>query len=253
MKIEVLGSYGGLSRECRMTSLLINEKVALDAGSLGEGLSIERQSGVRAILLTHSHMDHTNSLPFFAENIYGRLDGPIEVYGSAATIYSVRKHLFNNATWPDFTRMPNNLLPAIRFHELEPEVPIELEGVRFTPFAVDHSIPTFGFLIEEGASGLLWSSDTGPTFRLWELANQTVNLKALCVETSFDSQMQEIADISCHLTPTTLALELEKLERRVPLLLHHLKPPCVGAIRSEIKELGNPDLHFLEQGKTYRV
>ncbi len=253
MKIEVLGSYGGQSRECRMTSLLINESVALDAGSLGDGLSIDRQSTVHSILLTHSHMDHTNSLPFFAENVYGKLEGPIEVYGSEATIYSVRRHLFNNATWPDFTRMPNNLLPAIRFHELEPDVPVQLDGVKFTPFEVDHSIPTFGFLIEEGAAGVLWSSDTGPTHRLWELANQTVNLKALCVETSFDNEMQEIADLSCHLTPQALALELEKLERRVPLLIHHLKPACAKRVRDEIKQLGNPDLHFLEQGKTYRV
>ena len=236
-----------------MTSLLINETIALDAGSLGEGLSIDRQSGVRSILLTHSHMDHTNSLPFFAENVYGRIDGSIDVYGSEFTIYSVRKHLFNNATWPDFTRMPNNLLPAIQFHELEPEVPVVLDGVKFTPFQVDHSIPTFGFLIEEGSAGVLWSSDTGPTHRLWELANQTVNLKALCVETSFDNQMQEVADLSCHLTPQTLALELEKLERRVPILVHHLKPPYVAQVRHEIKQLGNADLHFLEQGKTYRV
>lgn len=253
MKIEVLGVYGGQSRECRMTSLLINDTVALDAGSLGEGLSIERQSAVRSILLTHSHMDHTNSLPFFAENVYGKHDGPIEVYASEATIYSVRKHMFNNATWPDFTRMPSNLLPAIRFHEIEPEVPIQLDGVKFTPFEVDHSIPTLGFLIEHGAAGLLWSSDTGPTFRLWELANQTVNLKAVCVETSFDNAMQEIADLSCHLTPQALALELEKLEHRVPLLIHHLKPACAKRVRQEIAQLGNPDLHFLEQGKSYRV
>jgi multisubunit Na+/H+ antiporter MnhE subunit len=88
---------------------------------------------------------------------------------------------------------------------------------------------------------------------LWELANQTVNLKALCVETSFDNEMQEIADLSCHLTPQTLTLELEKLERRVPLLIHHLKPACAKQVRDEIRQLGNPDLHFLEQGKTYRV
>lgn len=253
MKIEVLGVFGGESLGCRMTSLLVNESIALDAGSLAQGLPVERQSGVRSIVLTHSHMDHTSSLPFFVENIYDRVDGPIEVYGSAATIYAVRKHLFNNAVWPDFSRMPNNLLPAVRFHELAPEVPVVLDSVKFTPFEVDHLIPTLGFLIEEGAQGIIWSSDTGPTQRLWELANRSVNLKALCVETSFDSSMQEIADISFHLTPSTLVRELDKLERRIPLLLHHLKPPCIESIRGEIRGLKNPDIHYLEQGKTYRL
>ena len=72
MRIEVLGSYGGESLDCRMTCLLINGRVALDAGSLTQALSIERQQQVEAIVLTHSHMDHTTSLPFFVENVYGR-------------------------------------------------------------------------------------------------------------------------------------------------------------------------------------
>ena len=128
-----------------------------------------------------------------------------------------------------------------------------VDSVKLTPFQVDHLIPTLGFLIEEGSEGLLWSSDTGPTQRLWELANLSVNLKALCVETSFDNSMQHIADISFHLTPRTLALELEKLKRRIPILLHHLKPPCLDQIRSEIRDLRNPDLHYLEQGKSYKL
>lgn len=253
MKIESLGVYGGESGECRMTSLLVNETVALDAGSLARSLPVERQVGVRTIVLSHSHMDHTNSLPFFVENIHERVQDPIDIYASGATIYAVRKHLFNNATWPDFTRIPNNLLPAIRFHELEPEVPIVLHGVKFTPFEVDHAVPTLGFLIEEGAEGILWSSDTGPTRRMWEFANHSVNLKALCVEVSFDNSMQQVADLSFHLTPRTLSTELEKLERDLPVLLHHLKPTCIEPIRTEIRALGNPDLHYLEQGKTYRL
>ena len=72
MKIQVLGGYGGESLDCRMTCLLVNGTIALDAGSLSQALSIERQVRVRSILLSHSHMDHTNSLPFFIENVYGK-------------------------------------------------------------------------------------------------------------------------------------------------------------------------------------
>lgn len=253
MRLRVLGGYGGESLDCRMTCLLINGTIALDAGSLAQALPIDQQSQVRTIVLTHSHMDHTNSLPFFVENVYGKLEGPIDIHASAATIYAVRKHLFNNAAWPDFTRMPNNLLPAIRFHELVAEIPVVLNGVRFTPFEVDHLVPTMGFLIEEGKEAVLWSSDTGPTHRLWEIANQALNLKAVCIETSFHNAMQDIADLSRHLTPRTLRFELEKLERQIPILVHHLKPPCVKQIHQELQQMRNPNLHFLEQGKTYRL
>ncbi|MCG8462387.1 MAG: 3',5'-cyclic-nucleotide phosphodiesterase [Holophagales bacterium] len=252
MKIEVLGGYGGESLGYRMTCLLINDSIALDAGSLSQALPIERQVGVHSILLSHSHVDHTSSIPFFVENIFGKTDGPLDIYTSPATTYAIRKYQFNNATWPDFTRLPNHLLPAVRFNELKDEVPFELDGVRFTPIPVDHVVPTHGFLIEQGGKAVLWSSDTGPTTRLWEVANNTPSLQAVCVEVSFDNSLQHIADVSYHLTPGTLEAELRKLEPKVPILLHHLKPPCVEAIREEVKQLKNPDIDFLEQGKVYR-
>lgn len=236
-----------------MTSLLIDDCVALDAGSLSQAIPIERQRGVHSVVLTHSHIDHTCSLPFFIENVYDGGAGTIDVYGSEETIYSVRKHLFNNATWPDFTRLPNHLLPAVQFHELKEEEPTEIGGVNFTPIRVNHLVPTFGFLVERDRSSFLWSSDTGPTVRLWELANHTPGLKMLGIETSFDNSMQGIADLSFHLTPQTLESELEKLTREVPILLHHLKPPCIERIRAEVATLQRPDIGFLEQGRAYRI
>lgn len=252
MKIEVIGGYGGESLGCRMTCLLINDTIALDAGSLSQALPIERQAEVNWILLSHSHMDHTSSIPFFIENVFNRRQSTIDIYTSPATIYAIRKYLFNDATWPDFTRLPNHLLPAVRFHELQDEIPLELDGVRFTPIRVDHPVPTHGFLIEQDGKVVLWSSDTGPTQRLWEIANNTRNLQAICVDTSFDNALQGIADVSLHLTPRTLERELDKLEKKVPILLHHLKPPCVDKIRSEVRQLRNPDVDFLEQGKVYQ-
>lgn len=250
MKIEVLGSFGGESLNRRMTCLLINETVALDAGSLSEALPIERQRKVRSIVLTHSHIDHVSSLPFFVENVFGRTQ-PIKVHGSAATIFAIRKNLFNNAIWPDFTRLPNNLLPSIEFVELAEETPRIIQGVKFTPFLVDHVVSTFGYLIEHEGSTVVWSSDTGPTVRLWELANRASNVKGIMLDTSFDNSLQQIADLSLHLTPQTMSRELQKLEVDLPIFLHHLKPPCIEAIVAEVQALKNPAIRFLEQGRIY--
>jgi ribonuclease BN (tRNA processing enzyme) len=251
MKIETLGVYGGESIDCRMTCLLINDGIALDAGSLSQVLSIERQRAVHSIVLSHSHMDHTSSLPFFIENVFGKLRDAVDIYASPAAIYALRKHLFNNDTWPDFTRLPNHLLPTLRFHELADEVPFVIDGVTFTPIPVNHLVPTHGYLIEQGESAILWSSDTGPTRRLWEVANGHTRLRAVCVDTSFDNSLQRIADLSLHLTPATLRTELLQLDRRLPILLHHLKPTCLKAVQEEVRRLQNPDLDFLEQGRVY--
>ena len=251
MRIEVLGCSGGESPARRLTCLLVNEQIALDAGSLTQGLELERQARVGSLVLSHSHLDHTNAIPFFIENVYGLRREAIDLHASKATIYALRRNLFNDASWPDFTRLPNHLLPAIQFHELESEVSMTLEGVRFTPITVDHLVPTFGFLLEQGNSAVLWSSDTGPTERLWEIANRTPNLKAVCIEVSFDNSMQQIADVSMHLTPRTLGVELGKLERNVPILLHHVKPQCAERIETEIAAWGRSDIGFLQQGRTY--
>lgn len=250
MKIEVLGAYGGESTECRMTCLLIDGGIALDAGSLTQALPLERQAKVHSIVLTHSHLDHTNSLPFFIENIFDRR-APINVYASSTTIFAIRQHLFNNSTWPDFSRLPNHLLPSVKFHQLEPEVPVKIGDIRLTPIEVTHLVPTFGFLIEQDGTAVLWSSDTGPTVRLWELANLTPHLAAVFLETSFDDGLQRIADLSYHLTPKTMAGELEKMERDCPVFLHHLKPPCVATIHREVEQLGLRKVSFLEQDKVY--
>ena len=86
--------------------------------------------GSALIVLTHSHSITPTRIPFFIENVYGRRAAAIDIYASTATIYAIRKYLFNNASWPDFTRLPNHLLPAVQFHELEDEVPVTLDGVR---------------------------------------------------------------------------------------------------------------------------
>jgi len=234
-----------------MTSLLIDDRVALDAGCLSQALAVEEQRGITSILLTHSHIDHTNSLPFFIDNVYGDGDCRIDIYSSPATIYAVRRHLFNNTFWPDFARLPNHLLPALRFRELLDEVAVEIAGIRFTPIPTHHLVPTHGFLIEKGPAAVLWSSDTGPTKRLWEIANTLPNLAAVFLETSFHNDLQSVADRAQHLTPRTMFAELRKLERRVPVILHHLKPPCIDRIRLEVEGMGHPDVSFVEQGRTY--
>ena len=255
MEIEVLGAFGGERLGCRLTSLLIDDRLALDAGALAESLSVERQVGVRSVLLTHAHLDHVASLPFFVENVYDQAQRPVAVYASAETIETLRRHLFNDEVWPDFTRLPDQREPAMQFHELEAGVAVTVEGVRVTPIPVSHTVPTFGFLLEREGAAVVWSSDTGPTDRLWEVANATPKLDAVFLEISFENSMQEVADLSGHLTPATMAGELGKLERSsensVPVYLHHMKPPCLDAIRYEVRRLGRPEIRFVEQGRRY--
>ena len=68
MKLKVLGCYGGNIPGHGMTSLLINDTVALDAGWVSGALSLKQQVKVKDILISHSQLDHTCTLPFLIDN-----------------------------------------------------------------------------------------------------------------------------------------------------------------------------------------
>src|SRR3972149_10505077 len=136
MEWHVLGSFGGSSPTCRMTSFLINGELALDAGSITQALPLEAQRRIRRIVLTHSHLDHTASIPFLVENIFGEQREALEILVTPQVLHTVKLPLFNNDTWPDFTRIPNDLLPALRLVQVEPRAPFSANSLQLTPVPV---------------------------------------------------------------------------------------------------------------------
>jgi len=253
MEWHVLGSFGGSSPECRMTSFLINGHLALDAGSLTQALPIERQRLVRRVVVTHSHLDHTASLPFLLENTFGDRQEALEILVAPQAMHAVKRHLFNNDTWPDFTRIPNDMLPALRLVEVQPFERFLVDGLALTAIPVHHAVPTHGYLVEDDRGAVLFTSDTGPTDEVWRVANRTAKLRAIIVEVSFPSRMQAVADVSRHLTPTTLSSELAKLTHDVPVFLYHFKPPYLAELRGELAGMRLPHpVEELRQGEVYR-
>jgi ribonuclease BN (tRNA processing enzyme) len=114
---------------------------------------------------------------------------------------------------------------------------------------VSHPVESCGFIISNGQSSLAMSGDTGPTDVLWRTLNQEKNLKVLLVETSFPNALQELADLSGHLTPRTLQTELAKFERNgTDVLLYHLKPAFVSQLKRELSGL---PVEILELGDTF--
>lgn len=241
----MLGAYGGSTPHHRQTSFLLDDTVAVDAGALTESLSLEAQARVRAILLTHSHMDHVASLPFLVENVFGRAEGPIEVLAPADVVMSLQSHLFNDALWPDFTRIPNHLLPVFNFRAIEVGKPFRVNGLTAMAIPVWHVVPTYGYVISDESSSIVFSGDTGPTEAIWEAARNAPNMKAVFVECSFPDEMARIADISRHFTPASLHAEMAKFPPAVPVNVYHMKPPTLAALREQVAALDEPRIRLL--------
>ncbi len=252
MKLRVLGCYGGNVPEHGMTSFLLNDSVCLDAGWVSGALSLREQVKVKDVVISHSHLDHTCSLPFLIDNNFSAPGFTLRIYAIPEVIASMKNHLFNNHTWPDFTCLPNDLTPVLKLVEVPPEEPFRVNGLTIRPVEVDHIVPTTGFIVEDKTSAVAYSSDTAPTERFWELVNRTRNLKAVITETSFPNELQDLANVSGHMTPQTLDLELRKLKRDVPVYLYGCKPRHLARIRKQVRGLRRRRLFFLTQGRTYR-
>ena len=252
MKIRVLGCYGGNVPNHGMTSFLVNGNVALDAGWVSGALSLREQVKVKDVVISHSHLDHTCSLPFLIDNNFSAEGFELRIYAIPEVIATMKEHLFNNQTWPDFTCLPNDLTPVLKLVEVPIEEPFRVNGITLRAIHVSHIVPTTGFLVEDEAGVVAYSSDTGPTERFWEVVNKTPKLKAVITETSFPNELQGLADVSGHMTPQTLALELDKLKRDVPVYLYGAKPRHLTQIRKQVRALKRKRLTFLTQGRTYK-
>jgi ribonuclease BN (tRNA processing enzyme) len=235
-----------------LTSYLINDTVAVDAGSLGLAATPAEQTRVQHVLISHTHIDHIGTLPIFVENTYesGTPDS-VTIYGSAAVLESLRKDIFNDRVWPDFVSMSTPEDPFLKLEELEADKTIDLDGLRITPIPVNHVVPTFGFLIQDKQTTILIVSDTGPTDLIWERANAARNLKAVFLEASFPNSMAWLADVSKHLTPALFAAEVRKLKKQMAVIAVHIKARNRDEVVKELEELEIPGVEIGRFGKAY--
>jgi GNAT superfamily N-acetyltransferase len=123
--LRVLGCSGGISAELRTTSFLLDQDVLIDAGTGVGDLTLDELKNIHQVFVTHSHLDHICSIPFMADAVgAARLASkspPLQIYGIPETLDALKKHLFNDVIWPDFSVLPTKDHPTIMFHDLEKE------------------------------------------------------------------------------------------------------------------------------------
>lgn len=122
--------------------------IIIDGGSGMRNLSekivkrLNKQKPIH-IFMTHFHWDHVIGIPFFV---------PIFIPGLMLKFYAVQPELeflirgiFKKPYFP----VPFESLPSkIVFQQLRERAPIEVDGVKITPYQLDHPDPCWGFKIE---------------------------------------------------------------------------------------------------------
>jgi len=250
MRLEVLGCHGGELPGCRSTCFLVDGALALDAGALTATLELPALSRVDHIVLTHSHFDHVKDLPLLSDLVVGWRKSPVTIWASHTCIRTLRENMFNGSLWPDFTRIPSAEAPVFQLRSFAPGETFQAGPYSVRSVLVSHPVESCGFVVQRNGIALAISGDTGPTDELWEVLNRTPNLKVLLLETSFPDELQDLADLSGHLTPRTLRGELAKFRRNgTDVLLYHLKPAFVAELKRQVQ--GIP-VRVLELGQTFQ-
>jgi ribonuclease BN (tRNA processing enzyme) len=255
MIIKVLGAAGSEVPGHNCPAFLVDGTFLLDAGTVALALNIREERTLRWILLSHAHLDHIKGIPFLLDNLVSRCTGnTITVLGGKDVLGDLKKNIFNNRIWPDFTRIPSPGQPSLRYKILGTARPYEIEGYTITMERVDHTVPAYGYIVEDpGKTAIAYTGDTGPTDRFWKrMAHHDV--KVLITETSFPNRMEKLAMASKHLTPALLGKEIGKMSRPPQQIrIMHLKPQFLQEIESEIRALGHDNIGFLQDGEVIRI
>jgi cAMP phosphodiesterase len=244
MKVRVLGCSGSIAAGDRTTSFLVDDDVLIDAGTGIGDLTLDELADIDHILVTHSHLDHVLGIGLLADSVARRRiarsadrRGPIRVHALPQTIEALRKHIFNGVIWPDFTRLPSPEQPLLRMEPFAVGQTLALGSRRIEVLPAEHTVPAVGFAVtpEDNANGAwVFTGDTGPNPALWRRLTG-LRIAHLVIETAFSDDEQQLARISAHLCPTTLARELAQLDGEVQVHITHIKPGEVAAVMSQIE------------------
>jgi len=255
MEIRVLGSSGSEGPGRNPTAFLIDDFLLLDAGTVSLSLDLESQTKITHIFLTHAHLDHIKAIPFLVDNIVATHGlGKITILSGRDVIADLKRNVFNNKIWPDFTLLPSSHNPIMRYQVVSTRKPIEVRDYRIFSTRVSHSVPAYGYVVADSTGeALVYTGDTGPTDRLWKRI-KGFKVKALIIETSFPDEMSRLALDSGHLTPSLLHKELRKL----PVLpdhiyITHLKPYYREEIKRQLAELDGLPLTVLSDNLRFSL
>src|SRR5262250_1592152 len=193
MKIRVLGAYGAEGLGQRPTSFLLNDRILIDAGTVGGALSLPEHAPIEHALITHPHLDHVIGLAFLTETLaFSETRVPLTVASLEPVVNGLRTGVFNNVAWPDFAQIPAEA-PVMKYRTL----------------------------VEDAEQRV---GDTGPTQALWKAARGLRGLRGVFLECAFPNRMAKLAAVAGHLTPELVRRELDKLPPDIQVWIYHVKP-----------------------------
>ncbi len=239
MKLQVLGCAGGIGgRERLTTSLLVDDTILLDAGTGLTSLAVDELARIDHVFITHSHLDHVAGLALLVDAVQGRRATPITVHATERIVSALQRHLFNWVLWPDFAMIPDKASPSMQWSVVEHGATVTFDGCSLTSHAVNHTVGSAAYLVQNDRSGFLFTGDMASTPELWEAMRNEKRLSKIIVDCSFSDAEMELAARSMHFCPSSLIEDIHAVPDAVEFLIYHLKPGQEDLIMQQLESGG---------------
>lgn len=256
MRIQLLPSTidenGKASARQHLLSIVIDDRVAVDAGSLAFSCTDVHRAQIRDVILTHTHLDHIAGLPMFIDDLFSILTEPVRVHATREMIDILERDIFNWSIYPRFSELSNDNGPVVEYREFACGSSFQVAHLSVKSVGVNHQVSSNGYIVSDGNGSVAITGDTAETDDIWKACNETTNLKALLVECAFPDELGDLAAVSYHLTPRRLKSELEKFTRAdCPVYVINIKPTYRAKVIEQLNEVNIPRVKILEVGKVY--
>lgn len=263
MRVRVLGCSGAIAQGCRTTAFLIDDRLLIDAGTGVGDLTLDEMRLIDEVVLTHAHLDHVAALPLMLDAVGKGRQKPLVVRALPETLDALRRHIFNDVIWPDFTRLPSPEQPFVRLVSMAVGDIFVVGGKRVEVLPAQHSIPAVGLAVDDGDGAWVFSGDTGPCEPFWERL-RNIQVRALVLEVAFSSCDESLAQQSGHFCPGTLVFEWDRWLNcpDYPIYITHTKPAETDVIMEELALWSRqfalrhgwaPDVRWLTAGMVLRI
>ena len=255
MKFQLLPSSfeddGSPSARQHLACLVVNDLVAVDAGSLAMAANDEIRRQLRDVVLTHAHLDHIAGLPLYIDDLFASLDKPIKVHALKEVIEILERDVFNWSVFPRFSELHSAAGPPLVYDPVEFNDEFSVSSLRFKLFPADHKVPSAGVTVQEGEATVAITGDTATLSGLATAVSDVRGLNAILVECAFPDELAEIAKNSHHMTPALLADQLRRLEAPCPVYVINIKPRYRDQVVQQLDRLNLANVEVMSIGKPY--
>lgn len=255
----ILGSGAALptvARHCSAQVININGfRMLFDCGENTQTqirVYHQKMQALGTIFITHLHGDHFFGLPGLVSSMHlcGRKEG-IDVFGPKGLQEALDTMLRISGSHVEY---------EIRYHELThlegSLLVFENQRCRVYAFPLHHSVPTYGYLVEENPRGqnpsrrYAYCSDTG---YFEDIVPYIEQVDLLCVESTFDKAFQSVADEKLHLTAGQAARLAQKANVGELILTHISARYKDAQVLLDEAAAIFPNTHIAEDGGRYEV